>query len=64
MPRVYWSTDDGALYLEEHIDDPSDTEHFEVYEIPNTVTLTVEEIAQGVPDILEVLLRAGKAVKV
>ena len=62
--RVYRSLDDGALYLPEHVDEPEDTEHFEAYEIPEFMALSHKEVACGVNDVMEVLLKAGVARKV
>lgn len=60
MPILYASHDDGTLYPEDAIDDPT---HFDKYEVPEQVTLSAEELTYGHGQIVEILVRAGKAVR-
>jgi hypothetical protein len=60
--KVYWSHDDGALYLAEHLDDPINPAYFTEYEIRVPVTLSADQIACGQSSILECLLAAGAVV--
>lgn len=50
---VYRSTDDGALY-----DDVDDSSRFEVYEIPDTITLKAGQLTNRPNDIIEILTGA------
>lgn len=65
MQVVYWSEDDGALYLPKHIDeaqpDGSNDVHGFRRKVLTTgvVHLTLEEVAQGESSIAEILTRVG-----
>lgn len=63
MPKVvYWSEDDGAIYLPHAVDGAAAdgstrVEGYLRYQIADSFTLTAEDIAIGDESILEVLLR-------
>lgn len=61
MTKIYWY-EEGRLYLEEHIP-PEDLGNFVPYEIDDVTVLTPQEIIEGY-DVLDMLLKAGKARKV
>lgn len=61
--RVYWSRDNGALYMDSDLGD-TDPGDFVEYELADYITLTPRHMAIGLNDVLEILLQAGVARKV
>ena len=60
---LYQSNDNGALYLTEHIDDPSDVGCWTMIDVDEPVVLTPAECCGHDGNIVEILLAAGKARK-
>ena len=58
---LYMSTDNGALYMEDDIEDPG---HFEQIDVDEPVVLTPKQLIGHDGAIVELLLAAGKARKV
>jgi len=59
--KLYWSTDDGALYTEDMLETPINPDQYVAYLVYAPVVLTVEDLTQGENSILEILMRGGEA---
>lgn len=58
------STDDGAVYDPNHLDNPDNPEFFWKIEVNDVITLIPEQITAGYGSIVEILIQTGQARKV